>query len=296
MNTLKGDFIGFSYDGIHSSELGLVRVSDGSRYNDNLLPALKPEVIEKPSGAGAYFLKNSLGEKHIVMSLAFDRITEEKLERIRRVFSKLDPVPLILDEMPYKAYWVVPSGEQQLTYICFDEGETNRIYKGELNLDLTCYDAYARSTKKYREDFINYSNFHEWNNSIKLKSKTEIDKIIDNSIYLYNPGVVETDFKLYLKPTGKQIEGIKISLSGSPDKAIVLLPITSRNFETEDRIVIDTKTQLIYRENGNQTRYGDIYNNYIKEGNFFKIPKGDSKIVFDKDNVVEKIEYDYLYL
>jgi hypothetical protein len=38
--SIKGDFIGFTLGNVHSSELGLVRVSDGSRYNEDLLPPL----------------------------------------------------------------------------------------------------------------------------------------------------------------------------------------------------------------------------------------------------------------
>ena len=37
---VKGDYIGFTFGDVHSSELGLVRVSDGSRYNEDLLPPL----------------------------------------------------------------------------------------------------------------------------------------------------------------------------------------------------------------------------------------------------------------
>jgi hypothetical protein len=40
LRSIKGDFIGFTLGDIHSSELGLVRVSDGSRYNEDLLPPL----------------------------------------------------------------------------------------------------------------------------------------------------------------------------------------------------------------------------------------------------------------
>jgi hypothetical protein len=42
----KGDYMGFSYgtkaDGtpMHSSDLGIVRTSDGSRFNENLLPTM----------------------------------------------------------------------------------------------------------------------------------------------------------------------------------------------------------------------------------------------------------------
>jgi len=40
MSVLRGDYIGFSYNGIHSSDLGIVRVSEGSRFNENLLPTM----------------------------------------------------------------------------------------------------------------------------------------------------------------------------------------------------------------------------------------------------------------
>ena len=31
---VKGDFISFTYNGVHSTELGIVRVSSSNRYND----------------------------------------------------------------------------------------------------------------------------------------------------------------------------------------------------------------------------------------------------------------------
>jgi hypothetical protein len=36
----KGDYMGFTYNNTHSSALGIVRVSDGSRFNENLLPTI----------------------------------------------------------------------------------------------------------------------------------------------------------------------------------------------------------------------------------------------------------------
>jgi hypothetical protein len=34
------DYIGFSYNGRHSSTLGIIRTSEGSRFNENLLPTM----------------------------------------------------------------------------------------------------------------------------------------------------------------------------------------------------------------------------------------------------------------
>jgi hypothetical protein len=40
MSVLKDDFIGFTYNNKHSSELGILRVSNGSRFDENLLPTM----------------------------------------------------------------------------------------------------------------------------------------------------------------------------------------------------------------------------------------------------------------
>jgi hypothetical protein len=40
MAALRGDYIGFIYNGKHSSELGIVRTSNGSRFDENLLPTM----------------------------------------------------------------------------------------------------------------------------------------------------------------------------------------------------------------------------------------------------------------
>jgi hypothetical protein len=46
MSEFRGDYLGFSFGTkpngtpMHSSDLGIVRVSDGSRFNENLLPTM----------------------------------------------------------------------------------------------------------------------------------------------------------------------------------------------------------------------------------------------------------------
>jgi len=41
MSDIKyGDYIGFTFNNVHSSELGILRTSDGSRFNENLLPTM----------------------------------------------------------------------------------------------------------------------------------------------------------------------------------------------------------------------------------------------------------------
>jgi len=36
----SSDYIGFSFNGVHSDTLGIKRTSEGSRFNENLLPTI----------------------------------------------------------------------------------------------------------------------------------------------------------------------------------------------------------------------------------------------------------------
>mgnify|MGYP003311611958 CR=1 FL=1 len=49
MKGQRGSFLGFTFNNVHSSVLGITRTSDGSRFNYNLVPSLKDLVVE-PTG------------------------------------------------------------------------------------------------------------------------------------------------------------------------------------------------------------------------------------------------------
>jgi hypothetical protein len=50
-----GDFMGFSFNGTHIDNVRIVRVSDGSRYNDTILPTFTDKTVAVPGGNGTYF-------------------------------------------------------------------------------------------------------------------------------------------------------------------------------------------------------------------------------------------------
>jgi hypothetical protein len=53
------DFIGFTYNGKHSyNDFGIYRTSDGSRYNDILIPQLLDKTIDVPGREGQYFFNS----------------------------------------------------------------------------------------------------------------------------------------------------------------------------------------------------------------------------------------------
>ena len=73
MGVPKGDFIGFTFNGVHSSELGILRVSDGSRYDNDLLPTIRDRVVPVPGGDGSYYFGSDYTQKRLILTLLLIR-------------------------------------------------------------------------------------------------------------------------------------------------------------------------------------------------------------------------------
>lgn len=180
MSVLKGDFLGFTFDGIHSSTLGIFRVSDGSRYTENLLPTMQDKTTQIPGADGMFYHGSFYTQRAINFPIAFDSLTEQQLRRLKTLFGDKKIHTLSFDELPFKEYKVKVTGTPNLKYVCFnnEEGRTpstdlysqnlrapsQRLYKGEGQLSFTAYNPYAKSRYKY-EDKYTVQNFPEWNMS-----------------------------------------------------------------------------------------------------------------------------------
>ena len=44
----SSDYIGFTFNGVHSDTLGIKRTSEGSRFNENLLPTIQEKTVQVP--------------------------------------------------------------------------------------------------------------------------------------------------------------------------------------------------------------------------------------------------------
>lgn len=93
-------FIGLTFGGIHSSDLGLYRVSDGSRYNEDLLPSFSDKTQERPAEDGMYFFGAPAQSKTWTIDFAFDNVTEDQLHQIKQLFGNgaKEPKKLVFDE------------------------------------------------------------------------------------------------------------------------------------------------------------------------------------------------------
>lgn len=124
---MNGDFLGFSFDGIHSSRLGITRVSNGDRYNESLTPEIEDKIISVPGEDGSYFFGSLYRNKTITVSIAFDSLNESQFRQLRKLLSTKKPGQLIFDERPYKVYTAKIASPPQLNYICFDEPKKEHV-------------------------------------------------------------------------------------------------------------------------------------------------------------------------
>lgn len=156
---LRGDFKGFTFNKIHSSTLGLTRVSDGNRYADNITPTVSDTTIDITGASGKQFFGSVFTKRDIPVSFVFDDLTDAQLKYIRKTWNDKQIHALIFDEAPYKVYSAKVTGTSVMKFVAFDDGVTH--YRGEGSLTFTCYFPYARSRYLYQE-FYTVDNVHEW--------------------------------------------------------------------------------------------------------------------------------------
>ncbi len=309
---LKGDFIGFSFNEHRSESLGIVRVSDGSRYNEDLVPTTQDKTVQVPGGDGFYYFGSDYTQRQFSINIAFDELTEKQFRELQQVFGTKELGKLVFDERPYK-YYMVKSEKPQLKYICFGK-DGERIYKGEGTLSFTAYYPFAKSVFKFLEKEIEketgkevyvlrktYSNIEEWAEASGMKAQGALDKVPKSPtegvypISVYNAGDLEADF--ILKFNGAPGDAVNIELSQqnvAGKKGFLNL----KKFDlkgADTGFQINTKTNLIEGFN-TKGLTGILYNENIIQGDFFKIPpqKEGLKISVTGATPTE-IVYDYIY-
>lgn len=327
---MRGDFLGFSFNGYHSKDLGIVRVSDGDRYSENLIPDFEDKTVEIVGNDGTYYYGNNYKEKHFNISAAFDHLTEVQFRNMRRVYSNRNLCPLIFDEWPYKVYDVKLASAPEIKYVCFEERKkvedtttniitydgTERIYKGEIDFDFIAYNPFAIAPFKALDDYGTEEQIKDWKESSRLRTSEQLntyDKytVTEDSkfIKVYNPGDLDSAFTMYIPFDGNTIEGFSFNLEGV-DKAYFEFNTITKNVDDNlsTGVFINTKNHLIegvLEVNGKFITTGYIYNQNFKSGTFFKIPSDsflgsyDGVIIFSEgapdtsDKI--KIYYNYIY-
>lgn len=281
----KGDFMGFTFNGVHSSDLNIVRTSDGSRYNSELLPSFNDNTVAVPGGDGTYYFGSYYNQKTFPIQFATDELDEVQFRQLRQWLGDKGIHDLIFDEAPYKKYSAKIAAVPNFNYICFDKGinDSERVYKGEGTIQFVCYYPYGRSVWKGLNQVPDtITNESEWAAASGIPATAPSTS--GTSIALKNPGDLETDINIITTATSGTFQ-----ISGDTTRKIVLSNFS--RVSGDAKIRINSSTHLIEGLNSNNVPTGNLYNKYISSGDFFKVPLGNSTLTGPSMTV----EYDYLY-
>lgn len=318
MSRLKGDFIGFTFNNIHSSSLGIHRVNKGDRAEEALLPVSKDTTVERTGADGTFFFGSKYTQRVFDFEIAYDDMTEAEKQRLSEEWYDGKIHDLIFDEVPYKIYSAKINGQPKLNFICFDDDNGQRIYKGEGTVSFICYTPFARSRYKYLDQYTidsipewkrnaedeegYYKNIEQWKNSLPfLESQQPIDShkfdIVQGTgdiAYIYNPTSIKTEPILYIEGI-KRIENgetvydydLKLSLN-SPSTSISIKGTLYSRF-----IRINNKNCLI--ENISNNDYNFIRNPVINEGLFVKRIEEEEEVYYYKIGRIDLEENEPTY-
>ena len=293
------DFCGFQWNGKHSSDLNIVRVSEGSRYSENLLPNFQDTNSQMAGSDGTLYWESFYTNKSWNINIAFDNLSEINYRELRQWLNAKDMGELIFDEAPYKAYTAKIQSPPQLKFICFNENG-QRVYKGEGTIQFISYFPYAKSVHKYLDQFGEiYTNKSEWKDASRMKStKGSYDVINSGKIMVYNAGDVETDWELYvpISQSGCSLTQISLERGVSTLYQLQFSNITQQK-ENDSYLRISSRTNLIEGCDSKKIPTGSLYNQFIIAGDFFKIPLEETSFVINNFATGSDVtlNYDYLY-
>lgn len=269
------DFLGFSFNGRHSSEFKFIRVSKSDRYEDEVVPATKDTTIDIPGRDGALFINSKKQKKVWNISFAYDDMRKKDIDAIRNWLNCKTEAPLIFDEDVKKRYWVKVTGAVKLSYLAFDDDQipvfdadgaitgytTDTVYKGEGSVQFTAYNTEGESVQEI-----------------------EINVLNDGAIEIDNQGDLLMPVQIELNYDGTDY--IQLSLckkSEDTNSETYLNHIFLKPRNDCKKYLIDSDLHLIFGykvigENGDNPTYEldktQILNKMIVAGDFFSIPVG----------------------
>lgn len=125
------DFTGFYFNHIHSSTYNIYRVSNGSRFEEGLLPDFEDFSVSVVGGDGDLYQGRRFKPITFKINIAYDNLSELNLRQLRNWLAPGDLCPLQFDERPYKTYFAKLSSRPILNYVCFmEDDDGDNVYSG----------------------------------------------------------------------------------------------------------------------------------------------------------------------
>lgn len=284
---IYNSFTGFTFGDYHTSQFNILRTSDGSRYNDEILAQAKDTTLTVPGMDGSLYISSQRQPKVFNLKFAYDNLGEDDVADIREWFASTKEQKLIFDERPYCYYMGKVTGTPKLSYICFDHptDKARRVYKGEGQVTITCYYPYAKSREVDPNDYPDSAQWSMFYSS--AAPSTSIDNI----------GQLSMPIRIMFKQKDNATYGA-IGLGGISQGYPA---IYFQDLDPKKVYVYDSELHLIlstdYVANQNVSTYwqqDNPDNGIVLAGDFFSVPCGQHALSTDGVEILA-VDYQYIY-
>lgn len=247
----KGEiYLTFVFDGIDSTQIGVVSVSDGSTYNTPILPTFTDNSLEVDGYDGRYYFNTRITQKDFTYNCFVDNLSAFQFDQLKSWIRPKKIGKLIRPEEPYRYYWVKVSSVDNLGNIPLTHPDTGGVsYTGNFNVTFTTIGQscgygmfYYQDDLKYYEyrDIFDGSQDYYYDTGLLYKEEmlplhvTRTAGTWDPQIY--NPGTYRSKIRLQIIPDADIASGV-ITLTNETigDVGIVNL----NNLKRGDNLIID---------------------------------------------------------
>ncbi len=292
----KGEiYLTFVFDGIDSTQIGVVSVSDGSTYDTPILPAFTDNSLEVDGYDGRYYFNTRITQKDFTYNCFIDNLSAFQFDQLKSWIRPKKIGKLIRPEEPYRYYWVKVSSVDNLGNIPLTHPDTGGVsYTGNFSVTFTTIGQSCGYGMFYYQDDLKYYEYRDifdgtqdyyYDTGLLYKEEmlplhvTRTAGTWDPQIY--NPGTYRSKIRLQITPSADIASGV-ITLTNETigDVGIVNL----NNLKKGDNLVIDWGNNT-YTLNDNvdytENVYGDIM--YLQPRNY--VEKLDNASIANDGNV-----------
>lgn len=247
----KGEiYLTFVFDGIDSTQVGVVSVSDGSTYDTPVLPAFTDNSLEVDGYDGRYYFNTRITQKDFTYNCFIDNLSAFQFDQLKSWIRPKKIGKLIRPEEPYRYYWVKVSSVDNLGNIPLTHPDTGGVsYTGNFNVTFTTIGQSCGYGMFYYQDDLKYYEYRDifdgtqdyyYDTGLLYKEEmlplhvTRTAGTWDPQIY--NPGTYRSKIRLQITPSADIASGV-ITLTNETigDVGIVNL----NNLKKGDNLVID---------------------------------------------------------
>ena len=292
----KGEiYLTFVFDGIDSTQIGVVSVSDGSTYDTPILPTFTDNSLEVDGYDGRYYFNTRITQKDFTYNCFIDNLSAFQFDQLKSWIRPKKIGKLIRPEEPYRYYWVKVSSIDNLGNIPFTHPDTGGVsYTGNFSVTFTTIGQSCGYGMFYYQDDLKYYEYRDifdgtqdyyYDTGLLYKEEmlplhvTRTAGTWDPQIY--NPGTYRSKIRLQITPSADIASGV-ITLTNETigDVGIVNL----NNLKKGDNLVIDWGNNT-YTLNDNvdytENVHGDIM--YLQPRNY--VEKLDNASIANDGNV-----------